>query len=49
VALTDINGGTFQHEQRLFRTIGGMASADTARLDVRCGNWTARQEETFSW
>ncbi|HEX7879634.1 MAG TPA: lipocalin-like domain-containing protein [Candidatus Eisenbacteria bacterium] len=48
VALTDIDGKSFHHEQRLFRTIGGIAAADTARLDVRCGDWTARQEgESF--
>lgn len=44
VALTDIDAGSFQHEQRIRRDIGGVAGADTADLRVWCGDWRAERK-----
>jgi predicted secreted hydrolase len=41
-AVTDESRGRFHYEERLRRDPGGMAFADTSRLDVRCGDWTLR-------
>ncbi|MDZ4803413.1 MAG: lipocalin-like domain-containing protein [Candidatus Eisenbacteria bacterium] len=48
VALTDIDAGSFHHEQRIRRDIGGMAGSDSTDLRVWCGDWRAeRRGEAF--
>ncbi len=44
VALTDIEAGSFHHEQRIRRDIGGVAGSDSSDLRVWCGNWRAERK-----
>jgi predicted secreted hydrolase len=41
-AITDIDGQTFFHEQRMAREALGMGSAATQRLEVKSGPWEVR-------
>jgi predicted secreted hydrolase len=44
VALTEIDVRRFHHEERLRRTIGGVAGADTTDLRVWSGDWSVRRD-----
>lgn len=44
VALTDIEAGSFHHEQRIRRDIGGVAGSDSSDLRVWCGNWRGERK-----
>jgi predicted secreted hydrolase len=49
LALTDVRGGRFLHDERASRGMLGSASAAVGGLDVRLDDWTFRAESDGAW